>query len=67
MKKTTRINLELHPDYYAVIDEVISNDYDKLIMAEAVKRAKNGSQAEAIYVLLKLQNAEPEPRLVIAL
>jgi len=55
MEKLIPVNLASHPDYDAVIDEVISHDYDQKIMAEAVKRAKTESQAEAIYVVLKLQ------------
>jgi len=55
MEKLKPANLTSHPDYDAVIDEVISHDYDQKIMAEAVKRAKTESQAEAIYVVLKLQ------------
>jgi len=57
MEKFRPVNLESHPDYDAVIDEVISHDYDQKIMAEAIKRAKTESQAEAIYVVLKLQNS----------
>jgi len=57
MEKAIKCSLESHPDYYAVIDEVISLDYDQKIMAEAVKRSKTESQAEALYVMLKLQNS----------
>lgn len=56
MEKLTPVNLKSHPDYDAVIDEVISHNYDQKIMAEAIKRAKTKSQAEAIYVVLKLQS-----------
>lgn len=57
MEKSKRFTLKSHPDYYAVIDEVISLNYDQEIMAEAVKRSKTESQAEALYVMLKLQNS----------
>jgi len=57
MKKLIKSNLESHPDYYAVIDEVISHNYDQKIMAEAVKRSNSESQAEARYVVLKLKNS----------
>lgn len=57
MERLNRTKLASHPDYDAVIDEVIQNDYDPAIMAEAVKLAKTPSQAEAIYVVLKLQSS----------
>jgi Ni,Fe-hydrogenase I small subunit len=57
MEKSKRFTLKSHPDYDAVIDEVISLNYDEKIMAEAVKRSKTESQAEALYVMLKLQNS----------
>jgi len=56
MEKIRRSNLESHPDYNTVIDEVINHNVDKSVMAEAIKRAKNKSQAEAIYVVMRLQN-----------
>jgi len=56
MEDKKRSNLESHPDYNAVIDEVISHNVDKSVMAEAVRRAKNTSQAEAIYVVMRLKN-----------
>ena len=57
MEKSKRFIVKYHPDYDAVIDEVISLNYDEKIMAEAVKRAKTESQAEALYVMLRLQNS----------
>lgn len=57
MEKSKRFTLKSHPDYDAVIDEVISLNYDENIIAEAVKRSKTESQAEALYVLLKLKNS----------
>jgi uncharacterized membrane-anchored protein YjiN (DUF445 family) len=47
--------LKNHPDYEKTIDEVIENRFDKGIMEKAIKKAKKRSQAEAIYVLLKLR------------
>jgi len=57
MERLNRSQLASHPDYDAVIGEVIQNYYDPVIMAEAVKLAKTPSQAEAIYVVLKLQGS----------
>jgi hypothetical protein len=57
MEKSKRFTLKYHPDYDAVIDEVISLNYDQKIMAEAIKRAKTESQAEALYVMLRLQSS----------
>jgi len=57
MEKSKSFTLKSHPDYDAVIDEVISHNYDQKIMAEAIKRAKTESQAEALYVMLRLQSS----------
>jgi len=40
MERLNRSQLASHPDYDAVIGEVIQNYYDPVIMAEAVKLAK---------------------------
>ncbi len=55
MDKSLLLNVKKHPDYEAVIEEVLQKKFDKELMAKALKTAKSESQAEAIYVLLKLK------------
>ncbi len=49
-------NVKKHPDFDAVIEEVINKDYDETLMAKAQILANSEFQAEAIYVILKLKN-----------
>lgn len=55
MDKSLLLNFKKHPDYEAVIEEVLQKKFDKELMAKALRSAKSESQAEAIYVLLKLK------------
>jgi len=55
MDKSLLLNVKEHPDYEAVIEEVLQKKFDKELMAKALRSAKSESQAEAIYVLLKLK------------
>jgi len=58
MDKTLLLSYKRHQDYERVIDELISKSFDEDIMNEAIKSSKNESQAEALYVLLKLKNQQ---------
>jgi len=55
MDKSLLLNYRGHQDYERIIDEVIFKKIDEEIMDEALKFSKNESQAEALYVLLKLK------------
>lgn len=43
-----------HPKFDETIEEIIQQRFDVELMAKALILAKNESQAEALYVLLKL-------------
>jgi len=49
------LSIKEHPDYDATIDEIINNIIDKKLMDKAIRRTENKSKAEALYVLLKLE------------
>jgi hypothetical protein len=49
------LSIKEHPDYDATIDEIINSVVDKRLMDEAIRRTENKSKAEALYVLLKLE------------
>jgi len=56
-------SINKHPDYESTIQELINNSFDKELMAQAAKVAKMAdreSQAEAIYVFLKLNRSLPQ-------
>jgi len=56
-------SINKHPDYESTIEELINNNFDKTLMAQAAKVAKmvdRESQAEAIYVFLKLKRSLPQ-------
>jgi len=56
-------SINKHPDYESTIEELINNHFDKTLMAQAAKVAKmvdRESQAEAIYVFLKLKRSLPQ-------
>ena len=55
MDKSVLLNYRGHQDYERIIDEVILKKIDEEVMDEALKFSKNESQAEALYVLLKLK------------
>ncbi len=46
-----------HPSYNEVIEEILQNNFDEDIMNKALLRAKSESQAEALYVILKLKQS----------
>ena len=50
------LSIKDHPDYDTTINEVIHSVVDKKLMDEAIRRTKNESKAEALYVLLKLED-----------
>lgn len=58
MDKLVLLELQKHPKYEAVVTEVINNKIDSKLMAEALRLAKSKSQAEALYVKLKLLQSE---------
>jgi len=52
----SQLNLQKHPDFDATIEEIINKDYDEVLMAKAINLTSSESQAEAMYVVLKLKN-----------
>jgi hypothetical protein len=54
MDKLLLNGMECHPDYEAAIDEVLKGSFDPDLMAQALSYTKSKSQAEALYVWLKL-------------
>jgi len=52
------LRLKKHPDYESTIKDLLHNKVDKEVMQEAIKCSKDGAQAEAIYVKLKLEERE---------
>lgn len=46
---------EKHPNYNEVIEEVVQNCFDDELMNLASLKTENASQAEALYVILKLK------------
>jgi len=55
MNKVIIRDLKSHPNYDAVIDEVVQEIFDEETMSRALRNAKRESQAEALYVLYKLK------------
>jgi len=55
MNKNKTILVKNHPDYEATIDDVVNKQIDQKLMDEALLRTKRESRAEALYVMLKLQ------------
>ena len=47
--------LKEHPEYEKTLKEIMAGRFDKNILEKAVQKAKNKSQVEALYVLLKLR------------
>jgi len=43
-----------HPDYDETIEEVVQKRFDQSLMDQAMRNAKREEQAEALYVMLKL-------------
>jgi len=46
-----------HPNYDDVIEEVLHNSFDEDLMSVALLKTKTESQAEALYVILKLKQS----------
>jgi hypothetical protein len=57
MDNKALLSIKSHPDYDTTIDEVINKEVDKNIMDEAIRRSKREERAEALYVILKLNNS----------
>jgi len=58
MDRRSLSELKKHPKYEAIISDVLSNNIDASVMAEAVKLTKNKAQAEAVYVMFKLRQSD---------
>jgi hypothetical protein len=56
MENNNFLAIKNHPDYEATIDEVIKKRVDNKLMDEAIRKTNGKERAEAVYVLLKLNN-----------
>jgi hypothetical protein len=56
MENNNFLTIKNHPDYEATIDEVIKKRVDNKLMDEAIRKTNGKERAEAVYVLLKLNN-----------
>jgi len=56
MQKTSNKipSMQDHPDYDETIEEVVQKRFDQSLMDQAMRNAKREEQAEALYVMLKL-------------
>jgi hypothetical protein len=56
MENYNFLAIKNHPDYEATIDEVIKKRVNNKLMDEAIRKTNGKERAEAVYVLLKLNN-----------